>query len=131
MINDPRSLRNKSTFSCKSSMHPCPGSWVAIGSTVDHARASHAFCVEIKCRYCMYVMCVYTARRHGLLLMGAYKNIIQTPYTVPTSNSCTKYAGSPGMTMSFLRMDAWITPQLNVALICKLQVVSVLICSLA
>ena len=71
-------------------------------------------------------MCVYIARRHGLLLMGAYKNIIQTPYTVPTSNSCTKYVGTPGMTLSVLRMDAWITLQLDVALIYNLQVVVVL-----
>ena len=46
---------------------------------------------------------------------------------MPTYNSCTKRVGSPGLIHAqlptiFLGMDAWITSQLNIALICKLCV---------
>ena len=36
-----------------SSMHPCPGNWVAIGyAGVYYARAAHTLSAGIKCRYC-------------------------------------------------------------------------------
>ena len=38
----------------RSSMHPCPGNWVAIKhAVVYHARASHAFSAGFKCRLCI------------------------------------------------------------------------------
>ena len=38
----------------RSSMHPCPRNWVAIGRmVVFYAQAANAFRVRIKCRHCM------------------------------------------------------------------------------
>ena len=37
----------------RSSMHPYPGNWVAIGrAVVYYAWATHAFSAGIKCRHC-------------------------------------------------------------------------------
>ena len=37
----------------RSSMHPCPGTWVAIGrAAVTYARVAHAFSTGIKCCHC-------------------------------------------------------------------------------
>ena len=50
--------KSKLSSVVRSSMHPCPGNWVAIGSTdVYYARAAHAFSAVIKCRYCRYLLC--------------------------------------------------------------------------
>ena len=39
----------------KSSMHPCPGNWVAIGrAVVYHGRAAHTFSTGTKYRHCIY-----------------------------------------------------------------------------
>ena len=48
-------------------------------------------------------------------------------HTVRIFNSCTKCVGSPGiihnrMQPSFQGIDAWITSELNEALVCKLRV---------
>ena len=48
--------------------------------------------------------------------------LMDPPHTVPIFNSCTKCVGSPGITQdqlppSYLVMDAWMTSQLNAALI--------------
>ena len=37
-FNNPRSLQIKATFIVRSSLHPCPGNWVAIGRAVVYNR---------------------------------------------------------------------------------------------
>ena len=45
----------------RSSMHPCPRYWLAIGSAVMyHARATQAFSAGIKCRHCTDFLAVNT-----------------------------------------------------------------------
>ena len=44
----------------RSSMHPCPGNWVAVGPTVVYyVRAVHQFSAGIKCRHCI---CTFMAK---------------------------------------------------------------------
>ena len=50
--NDPRSLQIKATFSFETSIHPCPGSWVAIGRVVVYyVQVARAFSAGIKYLY--------------------------------------------------------------------------------
>ena len=58
--NKPRTAMNLVACESKlhsvvrSSVHPCPGNWVAIRRTVLYfARAAHAFSTQIKCWHCI------------------------------------------------------------------------------
>ena len=55
----------------RSSMHPCPQHWVAIGRVVVYyARASHSFSAGIKCRHCSYIewiLCFMNVTDHSML----------------------------------------------------------------
>ena len=61
----------------RSSMHPCPGNWVAIGCVVaDYASAAHAFSAGIKCRHCITsissIPCPYLQCRHSIRAQTAW-----------------------------------------------------------
>ena len=60
----------------RSSMHPCPGNWVAV---VYFAQAIHAFSAGIKCRHCK------------LFLLGSYNGIIPHDLQVYKKHSMTLY----------------------------------------
>ena len=67
-----------------SSMHPCPGNWVAIGhAVVYHDRAAHAFSSGIKCRHCIPVLPVTPGTR-GTGCVPAHPSLL------------TLLAGDPG-----------------------------------
>ena len=49
----PEACESKLRSVVRSSMHPCPGNWVAIGRAVEYyALATHAFSAGMKCRHC-------------------------------------------------------------------------------
>ena len=51
-IHSPKVYDSKLLSVVRSSMHPCPGNWVAIRrAAVYNARAAHAFNAGSKCRY--------------------------------------------------------------------------------
>ena len=64
----------------RSSMHLCPGNWVAIGHAVVYfAQAINAFSAGIKCWHCK------------LFLLGSYNGIIPHDLQVYKKHSMTLY----------------------------------------
>ena len=82
---DPRSLRIKCAFSLRSSMHPCPGNWVAIGRAVVYYSLG---CPRIAC-ISQSFMCSVSAQS-GLHIRESSSKIVVWVFDILDNNSKIK-----------------------------------------